>query len=230
MRTRPVKIAEILSDIYANQSYFDVEYVSGTNMLTGANFVTDLCTLYSDWSFIYNDIDSNYDEYAWFKRLWSAYVSDNLENFKRLYQGLSQAYNASFTVDIRKEYNEDKTDELDHGKTVTVTPTEYMSTTTYNSTFTDQTTTDTSTTLRDDNAQVRSGYDTVEQSGTLETKDSGKDTRTVKRDSLKNYDTISGREGNVAQQLLDEIGLRQHDVSDIIIAGFVKKYLFLEAY
>lgn len=230
MKVRAVKIAEILSDIYSNQNYFNVSYDSSTDMLTGSNFVTDIITLYSDWSFLYNDIDNSVDEFAFFKRLWNSYIIDNIDNFKHLYEALTAQYNAADTVDIRKAYNEDKTDELDHGKTVTVTPTEYMSTTTYNSTFTDQTTTDTSTTLRDDNAQVRSGYDTIEQSGTLETKDSGKDTRTIKRDNTKNYDTITGREGNVAQQLLDEIGLRQHDISDVIIQGFIRKYIFLEAY
>lgn len=230
MKVSPVKIAAVLSDIYANQSYFDVEYAAGINMLNGSDFVTQLLTLYSDWSFLYNDIDSNVDEYAYFKKIWSSYISDNLHNYQHLYQAMIQAYNASYTTDLRKEYNEEKTDELDHGKTVTVTPNQYKSTTTYNSTFTDRTTTDTSTTLRDDTAQARSGFDTVEQSGTLETKDSGKDTRTIKKDALKNYDHILGREGNVASQILDEIGLRQHDVSDIIIEGFVKKYLFLEAY
>lgn len=230
MRTRVVKIAEILSDIYANQSYFDVTYSVGVTMLDGSNFAIDLATLYSDWCFLYPDIDEHLNEYDWFKKIWTAYTTDNDTNFKRLYDSLSAVYNAADTIDIKKAYNEDKSDELDHGKTVTVTPTDYTSTTTYNSTFTDQTTTDTSTTLRDNTAQARTGYDTVVQSGTLATADTGKDTRTVKRDSTKNFDTIKGRDGNVSQQLLDEIGLRQHDISDVIISGFVKKYLFLEAY
>ena len=223
MRMRTVKIAEILSDIYANQSYFDVTYSVGVTMLDGSNFVIDLATLYSDWCFLYPDIDEHLNEYDWFKKIWTAYTTDNDSNFKRLYESLTAVYNAADTIDIKKAYNEDKSDELVHGKTVTVTPTDYTSTTTYNSTFTDQSTTDTSTTLRDNTAQVRTGYDTVAQSGSLATADTGKDTRTIKRDISKNYDTIKGHEGNVAQQLLDEIGLRQHIKRWFRIKNMLKK-------
>lgn len=234
MKAIPKQMTEIISEIWENQSDYELIYASDIVMMNGADFAITMANYYMNWYYMYTDFPIGGDdphtatEYESFYMLWTNYIDNNLENFRRLYQALHQAYNAAFTDDYMETYNENKADTFEHGKVATTSFDHFNTKSTYNSNVEDQVTTDTGDSYRNDTKQLRGGYDDVEQTGSTSLTNSGVDTHRVMRDEMYNRKTVTGRRGNVADQILSEIDLRTDaDLTDFIIKGFVERHLFI---
>lgn len=234
MKTKSVKITQILSEIWENQSDYQLTYENEV-IFSGADFALDIVNYYSEWYYTYTDapitvhgIVHTATEYEWFYMLWRNYLDNNADNFRKLYQALHYDYNGALNDDYTETYNENKADTFEHGKVSTTTFNDFKTKTTYNSNVTDQVTTDTNDSYRNDTKQNRGGDDTVEQLGSTALTNSGTDTHRIIRDELQNRKTVQGRHGNTADTILSEINLRTDaDLSDYILSGFIKRHLYI---
>lgn len=229
--SKTVQLTEIIQEIWTNQNDFLI-----AGILSGADVAISFANDYVKWCYTYTALQrigaepaTEYSKYEWFKVLWDNYVDNNLANFALLYNALHTEYDPVNTIDYKESENMVFSHENSYGKSRTTTFNNLKSQTDYNSNVTDQVTTDTDITLRDDTKQNRGGHDSTTQSGSFTVADSGVDTLTDTKLDTQNYKTYTGRRDvDIASRLMTELKLRTDaDLSDYIISGFADRHLYL---
>ena len=116
--------------------------------------------------------------------------------------------------------------------TTTTTATDYTTETEYDSDVTDSTTTFDNPVYRNATKNAHGGKDTTTLNGEIENAESGTDTITDTRLKADNVVSESGRNGtSLTDEVVKEVNFRlSKDLSDSIIEGFIKKYLFILPY
>lgn len=205
---------------------------SDTVMISTDEVLQALAMDYYTWDFIYLDYPATNTPVAWFRKMWANYINNNMENFRKMWYDLNNPDNIEGYYEKHKSENKDITDEMDNGKTTTTTYTnlsnerEYgSSNTTYKQT--NKITTDLDTTPRDQSAATIEGNYKDTQNGEVKAVNSGKDTRTIKADSSKNYIEEYGY-SNDSNSIIKMFELRKkEDVALFIMQDFAKKNLIL---
>ena len=232
MKAKPVQIQTIAESLIQSDNYFDIRDSENNIIFEGSDFVRELLQLYYDWYFEFIEVGAFTEPIQWVKEIWNSYKNKNLDNWRKAAATYNLEYNPldTYSREIETSYKNTRT--FQHGKTTTTTATDYTTETEYNSDVSDQTTTFNNPLYRNATKNTHGGKDTTTLNGEIENAESGTDTITDTRLKSDNVVSENGRNGNsLTDEVTKEVNFRlSKDLSDSIIEGFVKKYLFLLPY
>lgn len=174
--------------------------------------------------------DTDSEHYAYLILCFSDYCKEMQMSFNNIYKALTAQYDpaANYSRDEQQSHKNERTTE--YGKTATNTTTDLTSETEYNSTIADDTTTYNQTAqLRPATSQSKTGTDTTTLNGTNTTELTGSDTITDVGLLADNVRKVTGLQRAAASEnIRNEIDMRIHNnFFDIVMTGFVERYLFL---
>ena len=208
-------------------------YDLSTVIVNTAEILNTFASDYFNWSYVYLEYNTAVNTpVAWFRTLWTHYVDNNQENWRRMYYSLYASDNIDGEYHKHREENKDIKDELSNGKKTTTEYTNLSTEREYGSSDTDykqinQVTTDTETTPRDQSASIIQGNYKDTQNGKVEATNSGKDTRTITAGADKNYSDEYGFDGDMSK-ILESLNLRKReDLARYIIQEFARQNLIL---
>ena len=236
MKRTLIQISEILQTLIDESAtpagalavWYDLE----TIIISTEEVLQVLATDYYSWNFIYLDYPNTNTPVSWFRKLWANYINNNQENFRKMWFDLYNSDYMDGVYEKHKSENKDITDELTNGKKTTTEYTNLSTEREYGSSGseykqTNKITTDLDTTPRDQSAATIEGKYKDTQNGKVEATNSGKDTRTIKADSSKNYIDETGFSGDM-KNIIDMYGLRKkEDLAQFIMQDFARKNLLL---
>lgn len=237
LKRKLIQMKEILETLLDEASTpagtMTVWYDLSTVIVNTAEILNTIASDYFDWSYIYLEYNTAVNTpVAWFRTLWTHYVDNNQENWRRMYYSLYASDYIDGEYHKHLSENKDITDELTNGKKTTTEYTNLSTEREYGSSGseykqTNQVTTDTETTPRDQSATKIDGKYKDTQNGKIEATNSGKDTRTIKGTAANNYKEEYGFNGDMVK-VLESLNIRKReDLARYIIQEFARQNLIL---
>lgn len=224
-------IGELLADNAGSAHDFDVKVnYEGSDVVVVANDDVrhEFEYFYNTWK-MFTRGDSSAAEYAYLVFCFSEYCKETQNSLNRIYSALYNSYDPTCDYSRHETTAYKNTRETEYGKS-TNTANSNSGKTTYNSTTSEDTTTFDSQALRPATETTHGGYDTQSLNSSIATSTDGTDTTTDTRLPDDNIIDVEGNNNSPQKSISDEIQLRIHNnFTDIVIKGFVDKYLFLLA-
>lgn len=229
-----------IRDVIPGEHDFDVTVTYNNETVTvatGNDFLQYLTLNYWEWSF-FSMGDTPAAWYNYLLTTYNLYMAEMSDSYDRIYAALMEVYDptANYSRHSKESHKNQRT--IGYGKSVeTDYGTNGLTTTTkYGHSVTNKTTTfDNTANLRDANQTIYGAATDAGDSNTIKGKvsntASGTDTITDTGLQNDNQRDETGLWRNTASENIEtEIGMRiRENFLDIVIEGFVKKYLFLLA-